>query len=121
MILLSLFFAMFIVAGTKGQFSDDTNDDTALPKAPLNIVASCYSSVEITKGLCATDEDCADDSERCYTQVCVAKHTVEKTRIGKELSTQLLNNGHLSTNLTRCHSWTYAHLSARQDVISRDT
>lgn len=79
MILLSLFFALFIVAGTKGQFSDDTNDDTALPKAPLNIVTSCYSSVKITKGLCATDEDCADDSERCYTQVCVAKHTVEKT------------------------------------------
>jgi hypothetical protein len=48
-------------------------------KPELLKVESCYSTKPITKGLCKVDSDCADDTERCYTQVCVAKHTVEKT------------------------------------------
>jgi len=45
----------------------------------LNKVESCYSTKELVKGLCKVDADCADDTERCYTQVCIAKHTVQKT------------------------------------------
>ena len=48
-------------------------------KPTLNKVTSCYSTVQLVKGLCETDVDCADDSELCYTQVCIARHTVQKT------------------------------------------
>ena len=70
-----------IIQSSSSQLSDGSNDDTAinLPPPKLNMIESCYSSRLLTKGLCAVDADCADDSERCYTQVCIAKHTIQKT------------------------------------------
>ena len=82
--MIRLFLCCIILCTAFGQeLSDGTTDDTSqpisIPPPELNKVTSCYSSRELTKGLCKVDADCADVSERCFTQVCIAKHTIEKT------------------------------------------
>ena len=59
-----------------GAWSQDFESSLPIPDK----VTSCYSTEPITKGLCKVDDDCADESEKCFRQACVARHTIEKTQ-----------------------------------------
>ena len=73
--MLSAVFVYFYAATLNFALAQDF--DNGLPSP--NTVLSCYSTKLITKGLCRVDGDCADETEKCYRQVCIAKHTLEKT------------------------------------------
>jgi hypothetical protein len=74
---LSAFFICLVLGAGTTQLAWAQDFEDGLPKP--NTVLSCYSTKPITKGLCNADGDCADDTEKCFRQVCIAKHTLEKT------------------------------------------